>query len=291
MIDYEKLIQAHEKCLGTKYYFDIALGIDDGLIALFDSESNESFVCNPDDLDDLIAKLQELTQPKAKYEVGQKVWTYSHDEINYWVIQGVRWDPETNDFRVDLGKMNGGVFGGQGSFLSKDLYPQKSELIQAQIDYWRQMRIDEAVKESQLQFEGEIKGFGDMHCSKAMNPHVWLEEDCQHECKWDGVLVSKSPNMGRCRICKQMCYVVIDFDKWHKGECDAVPINECQHESTGDLHHLADGKLYHTCDKCDEYFIKCEHESNEIRYVNPYYEASKDNYIRYKCKKCGEFYK
>lgn len=281
MIDYEKLIQAHEKCLGTKYYFDIALGIDDGLIALFDSESNESFVCNPDDLDDLITKLQELTQPKAKYEENDRCWCYLHGSMYECTVQQIYWDKELRDYRVNLIREES--IKGKISCSQSEIYPQKSELIQAQIDYWRQMRVDEAVKESQLQFEGEIKGFGDMHCSKAMNPNVWLEEDCQHECKWDGVLVSRSPNMGRCRICKQMCYVVIDFDKWHKGECDAVPINECQHESTGDPHHLADGKLYHTCDKCDEYFIKCEHESNGLSYMS--------NPPQNKCLKCGEFYK
>lgn len=275
MIDYEKLIQAHEKCLGTKYYFDIALGIDDGLIALFDSQSNESFVCNPDDLNDLITKLQELTQPKARYQVHDEIWMiYTNEPRCFTVFESIHYEGEWSY------TLHGDNFKWRNE---SELYPTKSALIESQIDYWRQMRVDEAVKESQLQFEGEIKGFGDMHCSKAMNPNVWLEEDCQHECKWDGVLVSRSPNMGRCRICKQMCYVIIDFDKWHKGECDAVPINECQHESTGDFHHLADGKLYHTCDKCDEYFIKCEHESNGLSYMS--------NPPQSKCLKCEEFYK
>ncbi len=34
----------------------------------------------------------------------------------------------------------------------------------------------------------------------------------------------------------------------------------------------------------------CDHESDEIRYANEFYEPHKGNNVAYKCIKCGEMY-
>lgn len=126
MIDYEKLKKAHDMCDATEgYYFNITLGLNEGTIYLFDANNpGDDFVCNPEDLDDLIIKLEELTQPKTKYEIGQEIW---------FVVLGLEWSP----IESQIESYNNGQYYVSGHwYKERDLYPTKQALIEAQIDHW-----------------------------------------------------------------------------------------------------------------------------------------------------------
>jgi len=73
IIDYEKLKEAHELAdKSSGYFFNITLGMNDGIISLYDAENaSEQFICNPDSLDELIEKLKELTHPDASVNQEQ----------------------------------------------------------------------------------------------------------------------------------------------------------------------------------------------------------------------------
>jgi len=239
MIDYQKLKLAHElveeyaelnrTC--TSLSVTVRFLRDDEIEYQFDfSGTDENEEIESTTLDDLIAKLQELGQPKSKYNAGQKVWSYTYGQMSSWKIDSIKWEPDLNDFRVNVRSK-----GGKASLLESQLYSTKAQLIEAQIEYWQSQR------EYQPPFEGEVKSFREIH-----------------------------PAPFKGKLTKEQIEKAVNY----------VP--KCQHESTGDLHHLADGKLYHTCDKCDDYFIKCEHE--------PDYSAI-TIYPTQKCLKCGEFYR
>lgn len=266
MIDYEKLKLAHEWVCN---HFDGQMGIDD-----------------------LIAKLQELTKPKTKYKVGDEVWMTVDDEPKSFVIDSVC-NSKYYLYQYDLGLVYESL-----------LYPTKSALIEAQIEYWQKQLCEIGEHDypndsykcihcrhdwtlgGQPTFEGEVKGFGEEITSALCCGKVWnytktdwstakchlcgskFVEECQHECNWDGMLVSKSPNMGRCIICKQMCYVAIDHDKWLEEKCEATPIKEygCKHESDGICYGDLTVKI---------------HEQGQFSIPIP----------QLKCKKCGEFYR
>jgi len=73
MIDYQKLCLAHELVLNLKdYYFLLHFGCEVVEITLcnVDGEPDESL----DDIDELIARLQELQPKPPRFKVGQEVW-------------------------------------------------------------------------------------------------------------------------------------------------------------------------------------------------------------------------
>ncbi len=91
-----------------------------------------------------------LPSPEVKYKIGDEAWTYAHGQIKDWAVDDIHWCSDNNDFRVGLINKSAR---GKGSFLQSELYPTKSELIEAQIEYWCSQ------KEYEPAFEGEIKGF------------------------------------------------------------------------------------------------------------------------------------
>jgi hypothetical protein len=139
MIDYEKLKYASEMCIKTPYYFDIALGVDDGLIALFDSDSNVSFIENYTDLDELISKIEELKKPQQIYQIFQKVWKLNvkHEPCSY-IITDV--DKDLGYYLNDMSDW----------YTEKEIYPTKQSLIEAQIEYWQQMKADIQINQHQV---------------------------------------------------------------------------------------------------------------------------------------------
>ncbi len=155
------------------------------------------------------------------------------------------------------------------------LYPTKSALIEAQLKHWTEQYMQEDVR---AEYEPPFEG------------KIKSFRD-----------IKPAPFAGNIPV--------------EKIQRAVASTKQCQHESTGDPHHLADGKLYHTCDKCDAYFIKeckhewyqfdrypdfskglkmcmlcgakeapkCDHESDGLTYTS--------NPTQNKCLKCGEFYR
>src|SRR6267154_3032965 len=87
MIDYEKLKLANELAekltngMAEGHILEIKTWFYNGnsYYELNDITDTISFDNKMNDIDDIIAKLQELTKPKSKYEVGQKVFVINYD--------------------------------------------------------------------------------------------------------------------------------------------------------------------------------------------------------------------
>lgn len=132
MIDYEKLKLAHE--LAEKYYnqssYEICI------------EYNQCYGCNVeynlilyvktepqhfDNLDNLITKLTELTQPKPKYKIDDEVWHVIY--AREWVaMQGIVKSVNKNKCHVN------GTW-----WPEQQIYPSRETLIEAQIEYWTKL--------------------------------------------------------------------------------------------------------------------------------------------------------
>lgn len=141
MIDYDKLKLIHEladklnkpeniyDCMITTHYCsgrpvtEITCGL---VIQKSPKESPTTQLFST--LDELIAKLQELTQPKPKYKIGQEVWFIFNNEPRCFTIY------EINGSRYILN-------GGSLSLINEDkLYQSKEELIESQIWHWIGLR-------------------------------------------------------------------------------------------------------------------------------------------------------
>ena len=128
MIDLNKLKFAQELCAKTAnlHWFSInfscLLDTPDGCFYTLSSldEPDIDF----DTIDELLERLQELTQPKPKFVVGQEVWIIRNDQpiiAEVWAIYGDRYH---------LGYAEGRAY-----IEEKHIHASKMEVIQAEIDW------------------------------------------------------------------------------------------------------------------------------------------------------------
>lgn len=100
MIDYDKLKECHELCgrLG-KYYFEVDLGLDYGLVELYEKENPDlQYICNTESLDKLLEKLRELAEYDSKAEIIQA-------QINYWTcLQNDEISTRSDDMSIPYAK-------------------------------------------------------------------------------------------------------------------------------------------------------------------------------------------
>lgn len=189
---------------------------------------------------EVIDKIESLTQPKAKYEVGQKVWfidrnnKISHAEIDEVdVLSDEKYYIRAEDWW----------------FMEHELHETKAKLIESQIEHWTKLKIDE----------------------------ISASKTC--------------PKCGMQRVADRMC--------WNIG-CD---YKECQHEPEMDFGKDSRPRFEKgnnpKCKHCGElYLLECQHESDGNYYHGKHglpagYKAYSysDLKWRYKCLKCGEFYR
>jgi len=131
MIDYDKLKIAHD--LTEKYYEQtktmtwikiMISSISDLIVYQWTTRSNCLLKC--EDIDELIAELEKMTQPKSKYAFGQSLWFMHQDTI----------------VNEDLKNFNDGRYYFLFNFRyyhvkESDLYTTRSALIEAKIQYWQ----------------------------------------------------------------------------------------------------------------------------------------------------------
>src|SRR5882757_6377138 len=177
MIDYEKLKLAHE--LAYKYsqskewdhlvYIGVGMSNIELRYTLTIYDKGQDLDIRFDDgcqftyeIDDLITKLQSLTETKSKYAVG-----------SIWWCLGSRGAP----FEVEItGKMGGNVDvsfpDGTCRYAAvNELHPSKQALIQAQIDYWHELMLPKVNPE---EFEQDCK-----ELSSCCSLHTGTTEECQ----------------------------------------------------------------------------------------------------------------
>jgi hypothetical protein len=136
MIDYEKLLEANELLMKSKkhhvgFYFGYPGDYDE--FTIYDNEGGP-MIDEIKGVDDLIAKLRELTKPEPKYKEGEYVWLMGINNLPVdCCIEDV--DPSSNEkYLID-----------DAWFTEEELYPSREALIDAQIEYWKGMKHEQIV--------------------------------------------------------------------------------------------------------------------------------------------------
>jgi hypothetical protein len=133
MIDFDKLKRAY--ALAEERNFSLSSEIrmiEDAYACSFHILDNVNKIGNQYfNVDSLLKALEN------RFQEGHMVWTYTHGKIVSWTIESIHWEPEHNDYRVNLET----TFG-KGSFLAGSLFSTKEELIEAQIRYWISQKSD-----------------------------------------------------------------------------------------------------------------------------------------------------
>lgn len=165
MIDYEKLKEAHELAenLNSRVSVNVCYLVAD---------KNPTFILDCSDfkrnitsynIEAIIDRLKELTKPEPKYKVGNSCWYYCEGEIFNYIPSSIEWDDNRHVWACKNEH--------QHRIDENELYPSRIDLIEAQLNYWREMLDEEfqltpkdtadAIKCFTPPFEGEIKGFKD----------------------------------------------------------------------------------------------------------------------------------
>ena len=180
MIDYNKLKIAHE--LAEKYYNDTSICNSIRIEYYFDDEpyisyqwhnTREDKIDLYKHIDELIIKLKELTQPDPKYKEGQKIYALYAREITQLEVLCNEWDAEKGAYRCEI--VNPRLW-----WYEHEIYPTKSALIEAQIEYWQSLRDQlEDVRDMVPAFEGEVMGFKCQHESDEL---VYCSYPLRYKC-------------------------------------------------------------------------------------------------------------
>lgn len=151
MIDYEKLKKAIE--LSQKY--GIEHNETSTLTCVIYAHTNEYYewqtYSHPkfttQKIDELLAKLEELTQPQPKYKVGQTVFLIWSDawEIREFLIRDMQYLNSHEYWQIegDLEKDNSSSC---KIFPEHLFYLTRQELIKSQITYWKSILADEILE-------------------------------------------------------------------------------------------------------------------------------------------------
>ncbi len=278
MIDYEKLKIAEELCeKNDGYYFKITVDSSCGL--------GRPLLCNKDsydedfnNIDDLIAKLQELSKPEPKYKVGQTVYICINDNIISFVINEIIKDIDYfYIFYTDEGDYidDGRSF---DQYIEDELYPSREALIQAKIDYWKHLKQEHCEHcYSSMRYESVDGGAGlngilcCSNCGKDKPDRTLSEEKS-----------TRSDDMSK------VCNHKFHFD-CSPCECNKIStLNEMYISSTVCIDCNESIVLeFIICNQCGKHYKRdsgiCEHQSDgNMRLSMP---------PQYKCIKCGAFYR
>jgi hypothetical protein len=160
MIDYEKLEQTYILCEKLESWCFNLQHSEYGFEFQF---THDGYTCSYMTLGELIDVLQRLTQPKAKYKVGDRVWfidcTKRYGPICDGIIDSI--ETVTRQFNEQCNFVKIGCF----QIPEECCYPSRESLIDAQINYWYDLKM-ETVKDSLSKcvppFEGEVRGFSSL---------------------------------------------------------------------------------------------------------------------------------
>lgn len=257
MIDYTKLKKVHELAKKSNIHVMIVIHAwDEGEPDTVNiSIAKYGFI---NDIDEALVKLKELAKPHPKYKPGDIVWHLGDDnDIQSLYIKRVELE--------DLVLMY--LEEGGGWREEKDLYPSREALIEAQIDYWRNMLGEE--------LEQHISPYCEPK-SCTQNPETSTRDDGQveetRECEHDFIPFPGALALSNCKKCGKSVF---------PDECGIS--TECPkcHAT-----RVYDGRCWVI--GCD--YKECEHESDGEVYTDAISDVAIRG-IKFKCIKCGEFYR
>jgi hypothetical protein len=212
MIDYEKLKVAHELINKIDEIYEVSVQHH------FSHTRGDKFILwtkngvaqfGIEEMDDLIAELKELTkpeEPKSRFHVGQEIWFInSYDKICSFCIDKIC--KETGEETYYYNKYNQAVGERDG------LYSTKQELIEAQIQYWCEIKRKHIFEEpnnitfniSERYTEGFNRDYalspeGQEKIRQGLKELALIEEnatECQHESQTPG----RKDNVQMCTKC------------------------------------------------------------------------------------------
>lgn len=291
MIDYDKLKLAHQLCIKYNKNALVSVLFYSNNFTQYDFRIEEDGItCYlTGDIDDLITKLRELTQPEPKYKIGDVVHFINHRlQINENTVESI-----TSDERgivLHFGKPT------YGAIYEIDVYPTKAALIEAQIEYWLSLR--EPSQASSISKLCPNCGNSRVHdgvcwaqgCSykepefcinQSLKPafiaiNAWYKQAAKDEdeyCNVSGAKLGKHPVIGQME----------SLTPEDKSVLSKVPYEECKHESdicakdnSFIFYNECAGNKYYTNITTNEQHCSCGVEA--------------DYPHKCKCKKCGEFY-
>ena len=162
MIDYEKLKQAVETCNklnGSKLNVEFRIGDGEACFILyyFNKANSEDYVTY--DIDTLLNKLTELTQPQRKYKIGDLVW-FCNGSKEYGEVKILDYTREDTYHVISEDKHK---------FYSSEcyLYPSLLHVINSQLTFWEQLK---AVKKAE-EFKKSNPSQHLLDASRYLNPH------------------------------------------------------------------------------------------------------------------------
>lgn len=268
MIDYDKLKLAHELMLESrkiaqKEFLKIGAKIEQATVDYIFKITDYDGMINYIDLDDLIKKLQELTQdkPKPKYEVGQEVWGGYKNPLQFWVVS---WDGKEYLVKDKIKQWS-------SSFSENELYPSKHALIEVQLRYWAELYVEQnpgteiishRPRTNKRYMQADIQ-------SNQVQPDI---NGCQHDV--DGAPRYRKGNQGVFAKCKKCFVEMWDVSATRRDDNGMLVDSYYPEENevvSGVHRHRWDGKFYHafTKEPCDM--------RNTMHFVC-------------KCADCGEWY-
>lgn len=263
MIDYEKLKIAHEmaeklsqqepfvsfcydffycKKEGNRFQVKLLLGPE--------RREFQSGYYDMRNLDDLISKLQELLEydnPKPNYKINDKAWTLIGQQNPVEVILSSK-EVNGDSWWVHVEGLLCGF-----SVAQENLYKSKCDLIESQLDYWKNQLSEELEQDVSPYysppFEGEITGFNnpDVKADYWRLNYLWSHHDKQID---ENIDVRKSLDAIHERLDK----LEDNINRCHP----KYDIYRCEHENDGLCHNITYGpdctNWNSKCKKCGEFY-------------------------------------
>lgn len=198
MIDYEKLKLAHE--LYSKIQDEYWIGYfwpnyTNSFLGYFRLSKNESTEFEDfDTIDSLITKLQELTQPKSKYEIGQEVFALKRRGVVGLMSGRVKEYDSHDNYYI--------VFTGSGGYWLNEekIYPSREALIQEQIDYWESLKFDDAIEYVRKNHDGTVKNLASKECQHESDGG-WYYSHGERICGAALHFANAKPDKYKCKKC------------------------------------------------------------------------------------------
>ena len=241
MIDYEKLKKCYQlvQNLMNEMEICVSIRISEGNIGpgnwiIYEIQTKDGCI-RPNNIDDLITKLQSLIQdkPKPKYEIGQTLFTRHNQEIICFDVDDIISD---GDFWYI--QFTDSVSGEFDQYREDIVYPTEQALIESQVEYWHKLwnEIDGTPKWVNVP-ASQLKGFGAMHCSKAMDSNCFDVDDGEI-LKWKNM----APQWASVEPLSSCCSI-------HTGTTEEC----CDHDVNGARRYRKGNQgIFARCKKCNE---------------------------------------
>lgn len=204
MIDYDKLKTAYDIASSFKYWIAITVYSNLQNIAHLEDEHKFRLQIDEDDfhldetyydIDELIAKLKELTKPRLpepKYHPGQRVYVLRNGNIAEVEIVEAVWSEGESSYYYEMKDPHLYLW-----WYESEIFPTKRLLIDNQIEYWNGLKNEEIIlcnnPSMETDFVGDIQGFNKDFClslegqqkiKQGLQELIWATNSEAHNKEW-----------------------------------------------------------------------------------------------------------